>query len=57
MATDRQPQRTHGDWPFDRIVVPSPEELRFADQLRVQIRERFLDMPVPMPLPWCVSAD
>jgi len=56
-----EPNRSVGDpdSPYSRPVTPTPEELRYAEQLRLQLREAYLHLrdPIYPPRRWCISAD
>ena len=57
-----EPNRPAGidpDSPDARPVTPTQDELRYAEQLRLRLREAYLRDPVyPYPLRrWCVSAE
>ena len=55
----RRPVGIDPDSPYTRPVTPTPDELRYAEQLRLQLREAYLRDPV-YPYPprrWCVSPD
>jgi hypothetical protein len=47
----------HDCWPFGRAVMSTAEEIRHANQLRMQLRERYLRVPEATPGPWCVNVD
>ena len=38
-------------------VVATPEEIRYAQHLRQQIRERYLRLAPLVVAPWCVGCD
>jgi hypothetical protein len=55
-----EPNRPVGvdpDSPYPHPVTPTPEELRYAERLRLQLREAYLRDPVYPPRRWCISAD
>jgi hypothetical protein len=47
--------------PYRDSVTPpataSIEEIRYAQQLRLQLRERYPDLPSPPPSFWCIGVD
>jgi hypothetical protein len=45
------------DASFDRTVIASPEEIRYAQQLRLELRESYARRPVPPATLWWVGAD
>ena len=45
------------DASFGRTVIASPEEIRYAQQLRLELRESYGRRPVPPPTLWWVGAD
>ncbi len=51
------PLGSDDDSPLGRTVTASLEEIRYADQLRLQLRESYRRRSVPPPMPWCVGAD
>jgi hypothetical protein len=42
---------------FPREAFASMEEVRYAHQLRLRLRQYFLGRPVPPARPWSVGAD
>jgi hypothetical protein len=53
-------ERTRGidpDSSYTRPVTPTLDEIRYAEQLRLQLREAYLRRPVFPPHRWCISAD
>jgi hypothetical protein len=44
------------DWPF-QAAVPTSEDIRYASELRLQLRDRYLRRPERPVGPWCVGAD
>ena len=44
------------DWPL-RAAVPTSEDIRYASELRLQLRDRYLRRPERPVAPWCVGAD
>ena len=42
---------------FTREAFATTEEVRYAHQLRLQLRARLLRRPTPLPRPWSVGAD
>jgi hypothetical protein len=45
------------DSSLDRTVTASPEEIRYAQQLRLELRESYGRRAVPLPSLWWVGAD
>jgi len=43
--------------PFPRAVFATVEEIRYASELRLLLRDRYLRRPEPLIGPWCVGAD
>ena len=41
----------------EHVAVPSLDEIRYAEQLRLQIRESYMRLPGLPPLPWSVGLD
>ena len=48
---------THDCWPFTHAVMPTAEDIRYANELRVQLRQRYMRIPRTSPRPWCVDVD
>ena len=48
---------TNECWPSRRAAFPTIEELRYASELRVALRDRYLRRPEPLIGPWCVGVD
>ena len=48
---------TNECWPFRRAALPTVEEIRYASELRLRLRDRYLSRPEPGATPWCVGAD
>ena len=43
--------------PLAAPVIATIEDIRYAQALRLQLRERYPDLPAPPPSFWCVGAD
>ncbi len=56
-STYQPPVGIDPDSPYARPVTPTPDEIRYAEQLRLQLREAYLRCPVYPPRRWCISAD
>jgi hypothetical protein len=53
----RETQLPFGSDPFGRTVTATLEEIRYAEQLRLQLRQSYAcgrDAPF---IPWCIGAD
>jgi hypothetical protein len=48
---------TNECWPARRAAFPTIEEIRYASELRLQLRDRYLRRPEPTIGPWCVGVD
>jgi hypothetical protein len=49
--------RAHEDPAFTPFVTASADEIRYAQQLRTQIEQRYLNRPTPPVSFWSVGAD
>ena len=50
------PSSTDHGWPHS-AASPTIEEVRYADELRLRIRQRYLARVAPPVAPWCVGVD
>ena len=57
LYSQRRERLSDDAWPRDRLTVASLEEIRYAEQLRLQIRESYQRKAVPPPVYWSVSVD
>ena len=48
---------TNECWPALRAAFPTMEELRYASELRLQLRDRYLHRHESPVGPWCVGID
>jgi hypothetical protein len=55
-APERDP-RSRSPWLEQRVAVATLEEIRYADALRLQIRESYLSRRDPPPSLWMTGAD
>jgi hypothetical protein len=46
-----------GDPAFVVPVIASPQEIRYAHELREQLKKKYLDQPSRPCSPWCVGVD
>jgi len=44
-------------WPFRPAALPTDDDLRYADTLRLQLRQRYLGHPVPQSRAWDIGVD
>ena len=49
--------RSRSPWPEQRVAVATLEEIRYAEALRLQIRESYLRRRDPPPSVWMIDAD
>ena len=52
-----QDSRSRSPWPEQRLAVATLEEIRYAEALRLQIRESYLSRRDPPPSVWMTAAD
>jgi hypothetical protein len=43
--------------PLQPPTTPTVDEIRHAERLRLQLRERYPDLPNPLPSFWSIGAD
>ena len=43
--------------PFAQAAIATIDDIRYASELRSQLRDRYLGRPEPLIRPWCVGAD
>ena len=48
---------TNECWPFRRAALATPEEIRRAHALRLQVRERYKGQPTTPSTPWGVGVE
>ena len=51
------PRGIDPDSDYARPVTATLDEIRYAEQLRLQLREAYMRRPVSPPQRWCISAD
>ena len=49
--------RSRSPWPEQRVAVATLEEIRYAEALRLQIRESYLRRRDPPPSVWMTGVD
>jgi len=55
--TEPDLEYVHDREPFMPPAIASIDEIRYAHQLRLQLRERYPDLPSPPPPFWCIGID
>jgi hypothetical protein len=48
---------SRNQWPSERVAVATIEEIRYAETLRLQIRESYLGRCGPAPSVWTTGVD
>ena len=48
---------SRNQWPRGRVAVATIEEIRYAEALRLQIRESYLGRPDPVSSVWTTGID
>ena len=49
--------RSSSPWREQRVAIATLEEIRYAEALRLQIRESYLSRRDPPPTVWMISVD
>jgi len=44
-------------WPYQKAALPTMEEVRYARELRLRLRERYESQPRLRARPWCIDVD
>jgi hypothetical protein len=57
MFAPEQDPRSRSPWLEERIAVATLEEIRYAEALRLQIRESYLGRRDPPPSVWMTGVD
>jgi hypothetical protein len=57
MFAPQHDSRSRNPWPQQRAAVATLEEIRYAEQLRLQIRESYLRRRDPPPPVWVTGVE
>jgi hypothetical protein len=57
MFAQQHDQRSRNSWLQPRVAVATLEQIRYAEQLRLQIRESYLSRREPSPCVWMTGVD